>query len=69
MLILKILGLWFALSIILTPVLVPTIARRFRKHDEWIKASEKSRWQPSVTPQVRVLRPRQPNNRTGGAAR
>jgi hypothetical protein len=56
MILLKILGLWLLLSIVLTPILVPRLARRFRKHDEWIKEAEQLHRHQSVTPQVRMLR-------------
>jgi hypothetical protein len=33
---LEILAGWFALSIICAPILIPMLARRFAKHDEWV---------------------------------
>jgi hypothetical protein len=56
MIALYILGGWCALSLIAAPVLVPFLASRFAKHEDWIKEAENSRWRPSVTPQVRMLR-------------
>jgi hypothetical protein len=47
---------WGAASVICAPVLLPLLARRFRKHEDWVKEAEQSRWQPSVSPQVRMLR-------------
>lgn len=56
MLILKILALWLAFSIVLTPMLVPRLARRLRKHEDWFNAPASSHRPSSVTPQVRMLR-------------
>lgn len=56
MLALKILAAWFALSVIAAPKLAPWLSRRFARHQDWIKEAEHSRWRPSVSGQVRVLR-------------
>jgi hypothetical protein len=53
---LTILGFWFAVCIICAPKLIPLLARRFKKHDDWVKQAERARWRPSVSGQVRVIR-------------
>jgi hypothetical protein len=37
MLALKILGLWFAVALIISPILIPMLARRFARHDDWVE--------------------------------
>lgn len=37
MIIFEILGIWLAVTIICAPVLIPLLARRFAKHDAWVK--------------------------------
>ena len=64
---LYILGFCCALSMIAAPVLIPWLASRYARHEDWIKEAERSRQHLSVTrlrqeasprqaPRVRVLR-------------
>lgn len=55
---LYILGTWCVLLMIAAPVLLPKLARRFARHDDWIKESSGSHHLSSVTPQIRPLRQR-----------
>lgn len=48
---LKILGGWLALALILAPVLIPMLRRRFTKHDDWVEQSRAR--QAFLYPQIR----------------
>jgi hypothetical protein len=40
---LKLLAAWFVLSLITASILVPPLARRFRRHDAWVKQTQPAR--------------------------
>ena len=56
MVVLKILAGWTVVSLIASPILLPMLARRFRRHDEWITAPARPRRDRSVTPQGSTVR-------------
>jgi hypothetical protein len=66
MLALEILGGWLALNVILAPVLIPLLVRRFAKHDGWVEQSRRSASLKMYRfPQVREIHRPQARNSNG----
>jgi hypothetical protein len=55
MLALAILGTFCAISVIAAPVLLPLLARRFARNEQWIEAAPGRHHLSEIGPQVRVV--------------
>ena len=55
MLALEILAGWTALSLVLAPVLIPRLVRRFAKHDRWLEQSRQPPLKIYRFPEIREI--------------